>query len=133
MNWKTALAGFSLGAAMLFAGAGTARADNCFERLQREQWQLRREISRHGFYSNQARHRRERIEQLRWQCNAFRNNDRRWDHGWRGRDRDWNRRWDRDRDHRWDNRWRRDRDHDGDRDRNHRSDNHRRRGFGWRR
>ena len=103
MNWKAGLAGLSLGAAALLFGAGTAQADNCSQRLQREEWQLHRDISRHGIFSRQARHRQERIERLRWQCSNFRG-DRRFD---RDRfDRDWNRRhWDRDDDRRFDRRW----------------------------
>ena len=110
MNWKTGLAGLSLGVGMLFTGAGTARADDCFRRLQREELQLRRDIGRHGFYSRQADHRRQRIERLRWQCSGFRGGDRRWDQGRGGRgrhgfDHRWNsgfgsghdRRWDRNR------------------------------------
>ena len=92
MNWKTGLAGLSLGVGMLFTGAGTARADHCFDRLQREELQLRRDIGRHGFYSRQAQHRRQRIERLRWQCSGVRGGERRWDRDWRGYDRRWDRR-----------------------------------------
>ena len=99
MNWKAGLAGISLGATALLFGAGTAQADDCFRRLQREEWQLHRDVARHGVFSRQARHRRENIERLRWQCSNFRG-DRRFD-------RDWNRRWDRDDDRRFDRRWNR--------------------------
>ncbi len=103
MNWKAGLAGLSFGAAVFFAGAGTAQADDCFRRLQREEWQLHRDISRHGVFSRQARHRRESLERLRWQCSNFRG-DRRFDR----RDRDWDRRhWDRDDDRRFHRRWNR--------------------------
>ena len=96
MNWKTGLAGVSLGAALLFAGAATAKADGCSERLAQQEWQFRRDVSRHGLFSRQARRSRERLDQLSWQCNSFRGHDRRWDRDRRDHDR----RWERDRDDR---------------------------------
>ncbi len=113
---KLFLTGVLGAAAFLFAGAGTAKADRCNEnKVRNEQWQLQRDIQRHGFFSRQAQHRREKIQRLRQQCGGFgwnRDRDRRWD-------RDRNGRWDRDRDRDdrrgdrdRDNRWRRDRDRD---------------------
>lgn len=96
MNWKTGLAGLSLGAAMLFTGAATAQADSCSQRLAEQEWQFRRDVARHGIFSRQARRSRERLDRLSWQCNSFRGHDRRFDRD-RGRDRDR----DHDRDRRW--------------------------------
>ena len=95
----------ALGAALLFGVAATAEAhDKCWDRINREEIKLRRDIRRHGIFSRQAQHRREKIHRLRQQCGYWGWND-------RGRGRD---RWDRD-DWRWrqrdrDDRWRRDRD-----------------------
>ena len=104
----------ALGAALLLGGATTAQADHrdrdrqCWERINREEHKLQRDIRRHGIFSRQAQHRRAKIHRLRQQCGVgF------W--GWRD-DRGWGRgRWDRDDDWRWrdrrrDDRWRRDRD-----------------------
>jgi len=103
----------ALGAAMLFGGVGTAQADHrdrdrqCWNRINREEDKLHRDIRRHGIFSRQAQNRRVKIHRLRQQCggNFF---------GWgddRGRGRG---RWDRDDDRRWRNR---DRDDRGRRDR----------------
>lgn len=99
----------ALGAALLLGGADTAQADHrardrqCWDRINREEHKLHRDIRRHGIFSRQAQHRRAKIHRLRQQCggNFF---DWRDDRG-RGRGR-----WDRD-----DDRWR-DRDR-GRRDR----------------
>ena len=85
--------------------SGTAQAADCRERIRNEEWKLQRDVNRHGFFSGQARHDRQRIAELREGCRA--------NHGWRDRD---DRRWrrgdgDNDRD---DRRWRRDGDHDRD-------------------
>lgn len=121
--WRTALLTTALGGAMVLGGAllpgGTARADDCYNRVRSEQWKLERDIQRHGYYSRQARHRRERILELRAGCRNERRHDRRWDGDrWRHRDRDddWRRR---DRDHDRDERWHR-REHDRDHDRDER-------------
>jgi hypothetical protein len=99
--------------------SGTAQAADCRERVRNEEWKLQRDVNRHGFFSRQARHDRQRIAELREGCRV--------NHGWRDRD---DRRWrrgdgDNDRDdRRWrrgdgdndrdDRRWRRDGDHDRD-------------------
>ena len=98
----------ALGAALLFGGAGTAQADHrgrqqqCWNRIQREEDKLHRDIRRHGIFSRQAQQRRTKIHRLRQQCGgSF--------FGWRddrGRGRG---RWNRDDD--W--RWRNDRHRDG--------------------
>ena len=111
----------AMAAAFAFFGTGTAQADNCRERIQREEFKLQRDIRNHGFYSRHAQRQREKIYRLRQQCGeSFWGNNGRWD-----RDHDRDNRWrrDRDRDHDRDDRrsWRnrdRDRDHDRDRDRN---------------
>ncbi len=108
-GWKGALLHAALGGAMLLGGmlftSGTAQAADCRERIRNEEWKLQRDVNRHGFFSRQARHDRQRIAELREGCRA--------NHSWRDRD---DRRWrrgdgDNDRD---DRRWRRDGDHDRD-------------------
>lgn len=101
----------ALGAAFLFGGASTAQGDDwgrgrnrqCWQRINREEDKLRRDIRRHGVFSRQAQNRRQKIHRLRQQCGgSF--------FGWRddrGRGRG---RWDRNNDWRW--RDRRDRDRD---------------------
>jgi hypothetical protein len=117
----------ALGAALLLGGATTARADDwgrgrdrqCWNRINREEDKLRRDIRRHGIFSRQAQNRRAKLHRLRQQCGGSfwgwrddRGRGRgRWDHDddWRWRDRNRNDRWRRDRDDRyWDGRrWRR--------------------------
>jgi len=111
----------ALATAFVLAGAGVAEANNCRDRIQREEYKLQRDIRRHGLFSHQARNRRAKIQRLRRQCGpsifGWRS-DRghgRWDRDdrrWRNRDRD-DRRRDRD-DRRWRNRDRDDRRHDRD-------------------
>ena len=60
MNWKATLLAAAFGATLFFAGAEPAQAQsNCIERIRREEWKLQRDIRRHGFFSRQARHRRQ--------------------------------------------------------------------------
>jgi hypothetical protein len=97
--------------------SGTALArdwDNgCGQRIRNEEWKLRRDIDRHGFYSRQARHDRQRIAELREGCRVNQRH-------WRGDgDRD-DRRWRRDGDHDRDDRVRHWRRGDGDNDRDDR-------------
>lgn len=105
MKWRGLFLTGALAAAFMFVGADTAQAhDNCSVRLNREEQHLQRDIRRHGFYSRQAQHRRQRIAELRREC--YSRFGRRWDND---RDRD-DRRWDNRRDR---NDWRnRDRDRD---------------------
>ena len=66
--------------AFLALGAGTAQAhDNCYEKIRREEFKLQKEIRRHGVWSRQAQHRRERLRELQWEC---RDNSR-WGNRWR--------------------------------------------------
>jgi type II secretory pathway component PulJ len=109
------------GALLMLGAASTAQADHrndrkCFERVRSEQNKLERDIRRHGFFSRQAQHRRERLAQLRRSCG----------YGggffWRDGGRD--------------NRWDRDRHRDGWAWRNNRwvrsDDWYRRNGYVWR-
>jgi hypothetical protein len=155
MLTKTKLAGMMLGAALLLAGAGTARADDCNSRARKEQRDLNRAIEQHGFFSPQANRERNELRRIQNNCGWLNNRD--WDRDdsrWRRGDGDWDRddsRWrrgdgDNDRDDRWvgrrgdgdrdrdDRGWRdrdRDRDHDRgrhrgrDRDRDHDRDHDR--------
>ena len=67
---KTTLFAAALGVAFVFGGTATARANdrNCAERIRSEQWQLERDIARHGFLSRQTQHRRGRIARLEREC-----------------------------------------------------------------
>jgi hypothetical protein len=96
----------ALATAFVLAGAGVAEANNCRDRIQREEYKLQRDIRRHGLFSHQARNRRAKIQRLRRQCGPsfFAWGDNR-GHG--------HGRWDRD-DRRWRNRDRDDRRHDRD-------------------
>src|SRR5712692_9955904 len=115
MNLRTALRTTALGAAVLLGGillSGTTaqardRDDRCFERIRNEERKLDRDIERHGRFSRQAEHDRQRIRELRAGCRV---QGRGW--GWGRGDGD------NDRDDRGRNWHRRDRDRDRDRDRN---------------
>jgi hypothetical protein len=118
MNWKRNLLRAALSGTLLLGAAllpsGTALARDCSDRIRSEEIKLRRDIERHGFFSRQAAHRREKLNELRESC--ARENRR----FFSGRDRDRNGRWhDRDNDRDRDNRWRRDRDDWRHRDRDH--------------
>ncbi len=81
-GWKGALLHAALGGAMLLGSmlltSGTAQAADCRERIRNEEWKLQRDVNRHGFFSRQARHDRQRIAELREGCRV--------NHGWRDRD-----------------------------------------------
>ena len=65
---RTLLAGALVGTFLLF-GSVPARAHNtCFDRIHREEQKLQRDISRHGYVSRQAQHRRQKLFRLRQQC-----------------------------------------------------------------
>jgi hypothetical protein len=111
---RIGLFGVAFGAVLLLgiaAPPAQAQGRGCEQRLDREQWQLQRQINRYGWYSRQAQWQRERIRELRENCgspfNPFVQNRRRRGDG------------DHDRDDRRVRRYRwqyRDRDHDHDRD-----------------
>jgi hypothetical protein len=68
MRWKAAVL---VGAAglLLSLGAGSAQADyRCYEKIRRQEIKLSRQIHRHGPYSRQARHQREKLFRLQAQC-----------------------------------------------------------------
>ncbi len=108
MRWKTVFLAAGLGAGVLLAGAGEARADhNCWRKIAQEESKLDRDVRKHGWYSRQAEHRRARLHRLRAECGGgFAG--RPFVSQWRGHD--GHRRWDRrlgrgfdfrcDRDHR---------------------------------
>lgn len=118
MKWKGVLLASAAGLMLSLAAAQPARADHrddqrkCFDRLQKEEHKLQRDVRKHGWNSRQAQQRRIKLNRMRSQCggNFWGNgrNDRR-DDGWFGRDRR-----DRDRD------WRDDRRRRDDRNRNSR-------------
>lgn len=110
--WLAAVAGFIF----TLAGAQPASADHaqdCRRKINKQENKLEREIHKHGWYSHQARHQREKLMRLRRECNFGFGWGR--DGDWRDRDRDWrdDDRYRRDRDYRDDDRydWRRDRDY----------------------
>ncbi len=80
MSWRTDLLTAALGTVLMLGSAAAAqehhRDRQCAERIRRVEWQLRRDIERHGYYSPQARHRRAEIRRLRERC-GFRHNRRR--------------------------------------------------------
>lgn len=114
MRGKGLLLATVAGIAFTLAGAQPARADHrdrqqeCWRNIQKQEHKLEKEIRKHGWYSRQARHQREKIARLRHECDGR--------YGW-SRDRDWrdDDRWRRDRDGRdggWgDDAWRRDDGH----------------------
>ena len=120
MRWKVSLLTAALGGVLLLGGAASAQARErdreCRARLRGEESKLERDIERHGFFSRQAEHRREKIRGLREGCrfegrfNRRRDNDDRFRNGrhrhhWGDRDGD------RDGDDRWDRHDRDDRGH----------------------
>ncbi len=139
MKGKGLLLAAVAGIAFTLAGAQPARADHrdrqqeCWRKIEKQEHKLEREIRKHGWYSRQARHQREKLAQLRYECGG-RYGRGRYGDGW-GRDRDWrdddrygrDRDWRNERDRRW-GRW----DHDPDRCRvyDHRHD--RDGGYRWR-
>lgn len=76
MRWRTSLLGAALGGAVLLGGIllpsvpaqARDRDDQCFQRIRNEESKLQRDIDRHGFFSRQAEHRREKIRGLRERC-----------------------------------------------------------------
>ena len=72
MKWQAGLLAVAAGTLLFLGSAGTAKAHpsnrQCFERIQREQGKLQREIRRHGVFSRQAQNRRTAIARLRHQC-----------------------------------------------------------------
>lgn len=98
MTLRSMLLTAALGAAFVLAGASTAQAHNtCVDRMHREEHKLQRDIRRHGYWSHQAQHRREKVLRLRRECGGAglwgwldgRRGDRFDDRRWRSRDRDW--------------------------------------------
>lgn len=100
------IAASALGAALLFAGASPARADNdCQRRIAQADRKLHQAVDHHGWNSPQAAKYRSQLASARSSC---------WEHGhrwWNEDDRTWHT------DRNWD-----DHDHDHDHDRDH--DNH---------
>jgi len=147
MSTRRWFLGFLLGAGLVAFGATAppAQADSCAQRIQRQEWNLQRDINRFGYGSWQVQNDRNNLDRLRYQCGygynngGYNNNGGFWgpngmlrrgdgdndrdDRQWRNRNRDWdhdrgqNRGWDKDRGRdRGQNRgWNQDRGHDKDR------------------
>ena len=101
MLLKTTVVSALAGGFMLFGSAANARADNrdsCYRNVQNWEYNLDRDVNRHGFYSREANQDRHELAEARLSC------QRRFGNNWRNQ---YN--FDRDRDY--------DRDHDYDRDR----------------
>ena len=88
MSWKKTLLTAALGGAVLLGGVATAQAhdrhDRRFNRFGREEFKLKRDIARHGFFSRQADHRRSKLRWLldRDDCRFDRRNHRGHRRGW---------------------------------------------------
>jgi len=68
---RTVLSAAIGGALILFAGVGTARADDyskCQDKLSKAQSKVYQEISRHGQFSNQAQKARNKVNDARNWC-----------------------------------------------------------------
>ena len=68
---KTALAAALLAGLVAFGGAAsTARADDCYHKIQTREWKLQQAIERHGPYSWEARHERNELAKAQISCNV---------------------------------------------------------------
>jgi len=68
---KTALAAALLLGFIALSGATmTARADDCYHKIQTREWKLREAIQRHGPYSWEARHARNELAKAQFACNV---------------------------------------------------------------
>jgi hypothetical protein len=82
MKRKAMVLAAVLGAVVMLAGAGAARAaggdrdDNCYRKVHEEERELDRAIERHGYYSRQADHERRDLERARERCRFIREHDR---------------------------------------------------------
>ena len=68
---KTAIAVALLAGLVAFGGAAsTARADDCYHKIQTREWKLQQAIERHGPYSWEARHERNELAKAQISCNV---------------------------------------------------------------
>jgi hypothetical protein len=68
---KMAIAGAMLAGLVALGGAATtARADDCYHKIQTREWKLRQAIERHGPYSWEARHERNELAKAQISCNV---------------------------------------------------------------
>jgi hypothetical protein len=68
---KTAMcAALFAGLVVLGGAATTARADDCYHRIQTREWKLRQAIERHGPNSWEARHERNELAKAQISCNV---------------------------------------------------------------
>jgi hypothetical protein len=68
---RTTLAAAALSGLLLFAGTSSAEArdlDGCQRRVNRAEWRLDEAVRHHGFYSREARFRREELREERARC-----------------------------------------------------------------
>jgi hypothetical protein len=59
-----------VGLVALGGAATTARADDCYHKIQTREWKLREAIERHGPYSWEARHERNELAKAQISCNV---------------------------------------------------------------
>ncbi len=68
---KTAVAGALLAGLIALGGVTTtARADDCYHKIQTREWKLREAIHRHGPNSWEARHDRDELAKAQISCNT---------------------------------------------------------------
>jgi hypothetical protein len=68
---KTAFAAALLAGLVTLGGSmTTARADDCYHKIQTREWKLQQAIERHGPYSWEARHERNELAKAQISCNA---------------------------------------------------------------
>jgi hypothetical protein len=68
---KTAIAAALLAGLVAVGGAAsTARADDCYHKIQTREWKLQQAIERHGPYSWEARHERNELAKAQISCNV---------------------------------------------------------------
>ncbi len=72
MTRKISVFAMTLGALVMFGGAGVARADSyddaCYRRIAREERKLDNAVYHHGYYSRRAENERRELARLRWEC-----------------------------------------------------------------
>jgi hypothetical protein len=59
-----------VGLVALGGATTTARADDCYHKIQTREWKLREAVERHGPYSWEARHERNELAKAQISCNV---------------------------------------------------------------
>jgi hypothetical protein len=76
---KAAVLTVLLGGLVVLGGAATTfrAADDCYRRIDQQEYKLQRDIDRHGFHSRQADHDRQKLAELRERCGRYHGYDHR--------------------------------------------------------